>query len=109
MPTTAFGWMTLYCGGPPRTEGALCPCGAAPAPRAGGTPPPTAPPPTRPHRPLRPCARGQIGQPLAGRGWFVVGDVEHAGRLLLQGQDGSARRVIEMYPGYVAGAAPDQR
>jgi putative transposase len=36
-------------GGPPRTEGVPRPCGAAPAPRAGGTPPPTSPPPTRPH------------------------------------------------------------
>jgi hypothetical protein len=62
-----------------------------------------------PHRPLRPRGRGQIRQPLAGRGWFVVDNVEHAGRLLLQGQDGSARRVVEMHPRYVAGAAPDQR
>lgn len=56
---------------------------------------------------LRP--RIQIRQPLADRGRFVVDDVEHALRLLFHGQDGSARRIVEIHPRGVAGAAPDER
>ena len=58
---------------------------------------------------LRTRALGQIGQPLADRGRLAVDDVEHALCLLLHRQDGNARSVVDVHPGEVAGAAPDER